>query len=190
MTTSLISIPFNRRNVMIRAWELMRENMRWQAFNKITFAQLLRQAWREAQTRFLGLIPPCDLTPAQSAQTLAHIDANSTPRQEIALGDIVDQEAVNLAEKRELIESAKGRFCSVTFIKVDGSERTMKVQPAALKFKVKGDAASDSAKKATINRKVRHPHLMPVWEIDSKVVRSVNLATVTMIVFDGLAHVY
>ncbi|MFU1478198.1 hypothetical protein ACM25N_11035 [Roseovarius sp. C7] len=92
--------------------------------------------------------------------------------------------------KRDLIASSGGRFCSVTFIKADGSERTMQVQPAALRHHVKGDAASEAAKRATQTRKARHPHLLPVWDAKASAPRSVNLATITRIAIDGAIHEY
>ncbi|MDF0604031.1 hypothetical protein P1J78_25335, partial [Psychromarinibacter sp. C21-152] len=63
---------------------------------------------------------------------------------------------------RELIASSKGRICAVTFTKKDGSRRVMKVQPATLKFHVKGNAATDAGRKASVTRASRHPHLLPV----------------------------
>lgn len=94
----------------------------------------------------------------------------------------------NLAEKRKLIESAKGRFAAVTFTKKDGSLRQMRVQPAKLKFHVKGDAASQAAQKAVETRKARHPHLLPVWDTEAAAPRSVNLATVSRIAVNGAVH--
>lgn len=99
--------------------------------------------------------------------------------------DVLDQE-----EKRDLIKSAAGRFASVTFIKKDGSERTMRVQPAALKYHVKGDAAHPSTRQAAATRKMRHPHLMAVWDVEAKAPRSVNLATIKAITLDGMTYAY
>lgn len=36
-----------------------------------------------------------------------------------------------------LVASAKGQFCSVTFIKKDGSERLMNIQPAVIAAHIK-----------------------------------------------------
>ncbi len=106
------------------------------------------------------------------------------------------QDAIRLAEehdqraKRDLIASAKGRICAVTFTKKDGSERTMKVQPAALKFHIKGDAATDAGRKGAVTRAARHPHLLPVWDVQKRAPRSVNLATVSRITVDGRTQEY
>lgn len=89
---------------------------------------------------------------------------------------------------RKLIESAKGRFAAVDFIKKDGTLRTMQVQPAALKFHVAGDDASDAAKKATATRKANNPNLMPVWDVASQGVRSINLDTVLGVTLDGIRY--
>ena len=186
----MTTIPLNRTSVMARAWELTKEHMVRNRYTVSVFTRNLRQAWDEAKSRAAGGVPVCDLTRAEAAYAIARADADSSPRTESELLEAVAEEAADLAEKRELIESAKGRFCSVTFIKKDGTERTMKVQPAALKFHIKGDEASEAAKKATATRKTRHPHLMPVWDIEARAVRSVNLATVQMIALDGLAHAY
>lgn len=186
MTTAAI----NRKDIMARAWELTKEHMRRNSYTVWVFARNLRQAWAEAKTRAQGSKPVCDLTATERTLAAAMADPDSTARAEAELADRAAQEAADLAEKRELIESAKGRFCSVTFIKADGSERVMKVQPATLKFNVKGDSASEAAQRATATRKARHPHLMPVWDAEARAIRSVNLATVQMIAIDGHAHAY
>ena len=93
-----------------------------------------------------------------------------------------------LNQKRDLIASAGGRFCGITFRKKDGTERRMQVQPAALPFHVKGKEASERAKRATFTREVRHPHLLPVWDVRARAPRSVNLRTVSRIAVDGRVH--
>ena len=91
-------------------------------------------------------------------------------------------------KKRALIASAAGRFASVTFIKKDGSRRVMRVQPATLKYHVKGAAACEAAQKAVQTRAERHPNLMPVWDADACAPRSVNLETVSRIAVNGAVH--
>lgn len=86
---------------------------------------------------------------------------------------------------KDLINSSKGKYCSVRFIKKDGSVRNMAVQPAKLKFEVKGDDASESGRKAAETRAARHPNLMPVWSVDAGAIRSVNLETVQEIKIAG-----
>lgn len=109
-----------------------------------------------------------------------------------ALGEAValeaETEANDCAVKRALIAAAQGRFCVVTFIKADGSRRVMRVQPAALKFHTKGDAASEAGRKAAETRAQRHPNLLPVWDAEAKAPRSVNLSTVLSIKVDGATH--
>lgn len=90
----------------------------------------------------------------------------------------------------ELIASAKGRFIRVDFHKVDGSERMMIVQPAKLKFEVKGDEASASAKQGVETRRARHPNLLPVWDVQKEGIRSINMDTVFKIVINGEVHNY
>jgi len=94
----------------------------------------------------------------------------------------------DLAAKRDLIASAGGRFCAVTFTKKDGTERKMQVQPATLRTRVKGEAASPDARRATLTREERHPHLLPVWDIRARAPRSINLRTVSCIAVDGQVH--
>lgn len=89
---------------------------------------------------------------------------------------------------KALINSTGGRFCSAVFVKKDGTLRTMQVQPAALKFHVKGDDASDSAKQAVATRAARHPNLFNVWDVAKKAPRSINLDTVERITVDGKTH--
>ena len=90
--------------------------------------------------------------------------------------------------KRAMIDSAKGRFASITFTKKDGTERVMRVQPATLKYHVKGKAASEAAQKAVQTRAERHPHLMPVWDAEAQAPRSVNLATISRIAVNGAVY--
>ncbi len=94
----------------------------------------------------------------------------------------------DVAAKRDLIASAGGRFCAVTFTRKDGTERRMQVQPAALRLREKGSAASDRAQRAAHTRQERHPHLLPVWDIRARAPRSINLRTVSRIAVDGRVH--
>jgi ribosomal protein S12 methylthiotransferase accessory factor YcaO len=94
----------------------------------------------------------------------------------------------DLAAKRALLEAAGGRFCAVTFRKKDGTERRMQVQPATLRTRLRGDAASEAARRATRTREARHPHLLPVWDVRARAPRSINLATVSRIAVDGQVH--
>jgi hypothetical protein len=91
---------------------------------------------------------------------------------------------------RALVESAKGRFCAVDFIKRDGSLRRMIVQPAALKFHIKGSAASLAAQKRNEAWKANNPNLMPVWDVEKEAIRSINFDTVQRIAIDGEVYNY
>ena len=99
-------------------------------------------------------------------------------------------EAAALEEKRALIASAEGRFASVVFTKKDGTRRMMRIQPAKLKYHVKGDAACEAAQKAVQTRAARHPNLMPVWDTEAAAPRSVNLETISRIAVNGAVHEY
>ncbi|MBL9062753.1 hypothetical protein [Tabrizicola sp.] len=101
-----------------------------------------------------------------------------------------DAAAEDFAAKRALIAAAQGRFYVVSFIRADGTRRVMRVQPAALKFHVKGEAASEASRKAAETRAQRHSHLQPVWDADAKAPRSVNLATILSIKVDGATHTF
>ncbi|MEL7319741.1 MAG: hypothetical protein AAFN04_13995 [Pseudomonadota bacterium] len=93
-------------------------------------------------------------------------------------------------EKGAIILSQRGKFVSVTFIKRDGKPCRMRVQPATLKQHVEGEAATEAGQKAAETRRKHHPRLMPVWDIDAKAIRSVNLETVTRIAAGGQVHEY
>ena len=66
----------------------------------------------------------------------------------------------------------------------------MKVQPAVLRSRVKGEAATDAGRKASATRKARHPHLLPVWDVEARGIRSVNLATVSRIAAGGTVRAF
>lgn len=90
-----------------------------------------------------------------------------------------------------LVASAKGQFCSVTFIKKDGSERLMNIQPAVIKGHIKDpDEVRDIDKQRTAARKANNPHLLPVWDVQKQGIRSVNLDTVTQIKVGGEVFKY
>ena len=92
---------------------------------------------------------------------------------------------------RALVASAKGQFCSVTFIKKDGSERLMNVQPAVIQKHIKDpDEVSEIDKQRTESRRANNPHLLPVWDVQKQAIRSVNLDTVTQIKVGGEVFTY
>lgn len=96
----------------------------------------------------------------------------------------------NYEQMRAFIEANKGKFIRVDFIKKDGTERRMIVQPAKLKFEVKGDEASEEAKRRTVVRKENNPNLMAVWDVQAEGIRSINFDTVTSIKAGGAEYNY
>ena len=207
-------MTFDRTQIMTEAWTIARRF----AGNRETWGQRLSRAlklvWWNAKEALRRAVENARLA-VEKASALAGRTAASL-RAEIeqlentdrlgfdgierlaaarrALGEAVareaDAEAEDFAAKRALIASAQGRFCVVTFIKADGTRRVMRVQPAALKFHVKGEAASEAGRKAAETRAQRHPNLLPVWDAEAKAPRSVNLATVLTIKVDGATHTF
>lgn len=97
----------------------------------------------------------------------------------------------NYEEMAALVASAQGRFCSVTFIKKDGTVRVMNIQPARIAKAIKDpDEVADIDKQRTAARRANNPHLLPVWDNAKQAIRSVNLDTVTEIKVDGEVHSY
>lgn len=91
---------------------------------------------------------------------------------------------------RTLIESAKGRFCAVDFVKKDGTDRRMIVQPARLKNEIVGDDRSELAERRLKTYKENNPHLMPVWDVEKEAIRSINFDTVKRIACDREVYEY
>ena len=89
---------------------------------------------------------------------------------------------------KNIINQANNHFVSVSFTKKDGTDRTMQVQYAAMFSRLKGDEAVDWAKKAAEKAKENHPEHMPVYCVDSKGIRKINLDTVYKIVSNGQVY--
>lgn len=85
---------------------------------------------------------------------------------------------MNYATIRALIEAQGSKITSVEFIKKDGSYRKMLVQPAATKFRVKGDEACASAQQAAATRAENHPNLLNVFDMDRAAIRSIDMDTI------------
>lgn len=119
---------------------------------------------------------------AQTAETPARHPA--APSNTPFAGDLPPE----LRARRDLIAAAGGRFCAVTFRRKDGTVRRMQVQPAALAHRVKGPLASEPARRAAVTRALRHPHLLPVWDVRARAPRSIDLRTVSRIAVDGQVH--
>ena len=199
-------MTYNRKAIMTAAWEIVRKaNVALYGF-RVIMRRALKAAWANAKharamevlrskheqaspevIRIQNAIAALESKDRWTQPDYARIDVlhaalRAAQEHEAAASDYV--------AKRDLIASAGGRFCAVTFTKTDGSERTMQVQPATLQHHVKGDAATDAGKRATQTRKTRHPHLLPVWDAKAHAPRSVNLATVSRIAVDGVVHEY
>lgn len=89
--------------------------------------------------------------------------------------------------KRALIMAARGRFCSVTFTKKDGTERTLNFAPAHAPSHVQG-AATESGARAAETRKANNPNLVNVWSVADAGWRCVNLDSILTIRVDGETH--
>ena len=94
------------------------------------------------------------------------------------------------AQIRALIETAGSRFISVEFIKKDGAERKMLVNPARLGATLRRDASdkSESHQRGAETRKALNPHLLNVWDEYAQAPRSINLDTLTKIKIDGVSY--
>lgn len=183
---------YNRQNIMNRAWAIMAGRK----FHRVFWRQALWQAWGEAKeaVRRASMTEADHIREAmdmlQNKDTWTEADYRKHDELALTLRTAEDHEAKaeDYAAKRTLITKAKGRFVSVTFTKGNGTERTMRVQPATLRQHVKGKAASKAARTAVETRTRRHPHLLAVWDTEAQAPRSVNLATVSRIAADGHVH--
>ncbi len=92
------------------------------------------------------------------------------------------------AQIKALAATAGARFITCEFVKVNGEERTMTIQPRALAKHVKGEAASESAQRGAATRAANHPNLWNVWDVHKRAPRSVNMDTLSAIVIDGTRY--
>ncbi|MGK7654819.1 hypothetical protein ACSQ76_21235 [Roseovarius sp. B08] len=174
--------PFNSlmARALVSAW--------FTAKQEVSVARRVEQSRREAEA--LAARPAVELaaeiTGLENRSYLGHEGQEKLRALRTAHKAASEREAQE--DKRAIIDSAKGRFASVTFTKKDGTERVMRVQPATLKFHVRGAAASEAAQKAAQARAERHPHLMPVWDAEAQAPRSVNLATISRIAVNGAVY--
>ncbi|GAB5447167.1 hypothetical protein [Gymnodinialimonas sp.] len=195
MTTAPFAI--NRRALMLDAWTNTHRMMTTLGYARHqmreVFAVELRKAWAAAKAataalKAMAVQSTADLlaqiTALQNKDTMGHDGIARLAQLESALDTAKKREA----EKRKLIAAGAGRICTVTFTKKDGTARTMKVQPAAMAKRVKGDGATDAGKCAALTRKATHPNLMPVWDVEARAARSINLATITRIAAMGQIH--
>lgn len=195
-------MTYDRSEIMTQAWADTRYQMKAFLYAprqlRQVFASALRNAWIKAKAlaALLSRSPAslrAELADMENRDTLGHaglarMDELRNALRTVEAREAEEAEAADFATKRDLIASAKGRICAVTFTKKDGSQRVMKIQPATLKFHLKGDDATDAGRKAAETRAVRHPNLLPVWDAENKAPRSVNLATITRIAVGGAVH--
>lgn len=83
-----------------------------------------------------------------------------------------------------IFDLAKGRFISITFRKKDGTIRTLTCQPSAVKTHL-SPSPSPSHVKAAETRKKNHPNLLPVYDVHSRSIKSINLDTILSVKIDG-----
>ena len=93
-----------------------------------------------------------------------------------------------IQRRRALFDAAGGRFCGVEFVKKDGTVRRMQVQPAKVSRDWDGQLPLDPRRQAALTRALRHPHLIPVWDVRRREPRTVNLATLRRLAVDGTVH--
>ena len=189
---------YNRRQIMLRAWELVKRLNGWETRLAFELRRALWRAWSEAKeaVRKAGMSETDrireSLSLMENKDRWSRADYDKAEKLRADLRTAQDHEKAETvyAEKRALIAAAAGRFCSVTFTKKDGTERTIRVQPATLRGHVKGKDASEAGRKASLTRVRRHPHLLPVWDAEANAPRSVNLATVSRIAANGQVHTF
>ena len=191
-------MTYDRRSIMNEAWTQTRDLMTRFGYAPRQLGEVfrieLRRAWIAAKRRAALMARSveslrAEIEDLENRDYIGHEGLSRMSELRIAIREAEARAAAREQDaKRALIASADGRFCVVTFTKADGTERVMRVQPAALKFHVKGEAASDAARKAVATRAQRHPHLMPVWDAEKQAPRSINLATVSRIAVNGTTH--
>jgi len=191
-----MTATYNHRDIMQTAWDRTRDLMRsgYAASQlRAVFADCLRAAWRLAKAAARDAAMTIDQVRS------AILDLENRTRLNLAGQDRLSAlqrllcnklEKADRDAKRLLIEDAGSQVVAVTFVKQDGSLRRMNIQPDALKAHVKGADASPAGQKAAATRKARHPHLMPVWDVEKAAIRSINLATVQSITTGGQTHTF
>ena len=92
---------------------------------------------------------------------------------------------MNYEHAKNLIDASGGRFCSVTFVKKSGEERTITFQPATAKFRCKYGLNEYGP---SVVRKQNHPNLLNVWSTHDDDFRSINLDTILKICVNGQVH--
>lgn len=176
----------NRAEVMTTAWAKAREMMEMFGYAasqlRSVFAQCLSEAWAVAKAKAADAALSIEMVAymivdLENRDTLGREGLNRLSQLRVLLREKRSAQAI--AERAALIKAAP---CTVTFIKADGTARTMNVSHDALRAHVKGADATEAGQKATATRKARHPHLLPVWDADKDAPRSINLTTLRSIV--------
>ncbi|QIG65875.1 hypothetical protein phiOC_p210 [Ochrobactrum phage vB_OspM_OC] len=68
--------------------------------------------------------------------------------------------------------------CAVTFIKADGTERTLNVSRSELNAELENKPVTEERYvKAAETRKKNHPNLLAVYDVDARCIKSINLKT-------------
>lgn len=193
-------MTYDRAAIMHTAWEATRDLMQRFGYARRqlreVFARELQVAWNKAKAAaaLAARSIECLRAEIEHLHNKTRLGWEGLQRIE-ALRSVIarkerEAEEAALEKKRALIAKAGGRFCTVTFIKKDGTLRQMRVQPAKLKNHIKGEAASDAGRRAARTRAERHPHLLPVWDAEKGAPRSINLATVSRIAVNGSTHTF
>lgn len=85
------------------------------------------------------------------------------------------------------LDAQKGRFCTVTFRKADGTVRRALLQPAANKTHLAANP-SESAQRATATRARNNPELYNYWDVEKRAWRCFNLGRVTRVAAGGRVY--
>ena len=86
---------------------------------------------------------------------------------------------------RDLLEANRGRFLTIHFIKKDGTLRRMNIQPAAIKTHLAVNP-NPSAIKGSETRKKNNPNLIPVYDVKTRAIRSINVDTIKTVRANGM----
>lgn len=104
----------------------------------------------------------------------------------------VSHKNMTIAAKRKtlkrLLEEANSSFITFEFYKLDGSERSMNVQPAALQNHLVEEYKNASTKLAVETRKKNNPNLLNVWDVQKHEIRSINMDTVYRVTSFGTVY--
>ena len=211
MTTLATATAYDLRPIMQEAWEVARRFIERQGWTvAAAIARGLTCAWEKARTarRVAQSVARAMAERAQRVEQTAALGVETVSR--LLTAELVNTgEGTRATELREALTIAKaraveakradvrgailgegGKLVAVTFTKRDGTLRTMKVQPPALRSRVKGEAATEAGQRAVATRKANHPELMPVWDVDAGGVRSINLDTVSRVASGGTVRTF